>query len=231
MLIEIKGLKAGYGRKIIVQGVNIAVDKGETIALIGHNGAGKTTTLKTVFGLTKHFGGEVIFKGAAVTGRPAIANVKDGICLLPQERYVFAGLSVKDNLDLGAYTSRGNVKSRLNLIFELFPILKDRLWQRAGTLSGGQQRMLGLGIALMTMPQLLLLDEPSLGLAPVLVHTLMDTLQKIQKELGISIILVEQNVQEALRIAQRAYVMKIGQIVLEENAQTLLQQGQWWDLF
>lgn len=231
MLMEVKGLQAGYSKKVVVHGISMAIDATEIVALIGNNGAGKTTTLKTIFGLLKPLGGEVVYNGRTVTARSPMANVKDGINFIPQERPIFPDLSVMDNLDLGAYTLKGDKKSRLEMVYRLFPILKERSWQRAGTLSGGEQRMLGMGMALVIRPRLLLLDEPSLGLAPVLVRSLMEALQQIQKELGTSILLVEQNVKQALQVARRVYVMKMGKLILEESAEKLLQRGQWWDLF
>ena len=160
-----------------------------------------------------------------------MANVKDRINYIPQERFIFPDLSVKDNLDMGAYTMEDGVEESLEAIYRLFPILRERLWQRAGTLSGGEQRMLGIGMALITRPNLLLLDEPSVGLAPVLVQAVMSTLKQIKNDLGASILLVEQNVKQALQIANRVYVMKMGEIILEESAEKLLEKDQWWDLY
>lgn len=231
MLMEIEGLEAGYGNRVVVRGVTITIDEKEIVLLIGSNGAGKTTTIRTVFGFLKPSKGKVVYNGNPITARSPLANVKDRISYTPQERFIFPDLSVKDNLDMGAYTIEDGVESSLETIYRLFPILKERLWQRAGTLSGGEQRMLGIGMALITRPNLLLLDEPSVGLAPVLVQAVMSTLEHIKNDLGTSILLVEQNVKQALRIADRVYVMKMGEILLEESGESLLEKGQWWDLY
>lgn len=229
--MEIEGLEAGYGNRVVVRGVTITIDEKEIVLLIGSNGAGKTTTIRTVFGFLKPSKGKVVYNGNPITARSPLANVKDRISYTPQERFIFPDLSVKDNLDMGAYTIEDGVESSLETIYRLFPILKERLWQRAGTLSGGEQRMLGIGMALITRPNLLLLDEPSVGLAPVLVQAVMSTLEHIKNDLGTSILLVEQNVKQALRIADRVYVMKMGEILLEESGESLLEKGQWWDLY
>lgn len=233
MLIQLKDLKVGYGKKTVVHGVSLAVDKREIVALFGHNGAGKTTTLKGIIGLLQPSGGEIVYSDYPITGHSPTANVKDGITFIPQERVTFGALNVRENLELGAYTlrSRAEVESRLEIVHKLFPILKEREWQRSRTLSGGEQRMLSMGMGMMVHPRLLLLDEPSLGLAPLLVQRLMDNVQEIQKTMGTAVILVEQNVKQALRIAQRVYVMKMGRIILEESAEEFLKRGSWWDLF
>jgi branched-chain amino acid transport system ATP-binding protein len=233
MLMEVKELTVGYGARDVVHGLSMTINKDEIVALIGHNGAGKTTCLKGIFGLLKPSGGQVVYNGRRITGRSPRANVADGITFIPQERFIFPRLSVREHLDLGTYTleSKKDVQTRLQMIYDLFPILKRREWQTAATLSGGERRMLGLGMALLTRPQLLLLDEPSLGLAPVLVQSVFATLQQIRQTLGIAVLLVEQNVKQVLQIAQRAYVMKMGRMVIEESAQNLLKRGEWWDLF
>ena len=231
MLLESKDLDIGYSKRIVVYGLAMSVEKGEIVAIIGHNGAGKTTTLKGLFGILKPFKGNIIFNGTDITGHSPLNNIKNGITFLPQERFIFPELSVRENLDLGAYTVEEDVESRLDNIFHLFPPLKERAWQRSSTLSGGERRMLGLGMTLITRPQLLILDEPSLGLAPVLVTSLLETLRQIRDEMGTSVILVEQNVKQALKVAQRVYVMKMGRIILEETGENLLQRGEWWDLF
>lgn len=233
MLVEIKDLKAGYGKTTVVHDISITVDKAEVVAIFGHNGAGKTTTLKSIIGVLKPSGGEIIYNGNPVTGHSPATNAKDGVTFIPQERSIFGDLNVMENLELGAYTveSRAEVKSGLEIVHKLFPILKERQSQRASTLSGGEQRMLSFGIGLMVQPKLLLIDEPSLGLSPLLVARMMDTIQEIQHTLGTTVILVEQNVKQALRIANRVYVMKMGCIILEESGKEFLQRDQWWDLF
>jgi len=231
MLLELKDFEVGYFKRVVVHGISMRVEKGEIVSIIGHNGAGKTTTLKGIMGLLRPLKGKIIYQEEDITGYSPLKNVKNGISFLPQERYIFPELSVRENLDLGAYTVEDDLDSRLELIYQLFPILKERTAQRSSTLSGGERRMLGLGMILVTRPQLLLLDEPSLGLAPVLVMTLLESLKSIRESLRTSILLVEQNVRQAMEFAQRVYVMKMGQIILEESGEKLLRRGEWWDLF
>jgi len=231
MLLELKDLEVGYSKKIVVHGLSMGIDQGEIVALIGHNGAGKTTTLKCILGLLQPTRGKIIYKGGDITGYSPADKVRHGISFLPQERFIFPELSVRENLDIGAYTVEDDAESTIERIYQLFPILNERARQRSSTLSGGERRMLGLGMILLTKPQLLLLDEPSLGLAPVLVKSFMEMLKNIREEFGTSILLVEQNVKQAMEIARRVYVMKMGRIILEENASTLLQRDEWWDLF
>jgi len=233
MLLEVKDIKVGYGKRTVIHGASMKVEEGEIVALFGHNGAGKTTTLKGIVGILKPTDGEVVYHERSVTGRSPTVNVTDGITFIPQERIVFGPLNVRENLELGAYTvdDKAEIEKSLEVVQKLFPVLKERELQRASTLSGGEQRMLSLGIGMMARPKLLLLDEPSLGLSPLLVSRLMDTVQEIKETLGTSVILVEQNVKQALRIAQRVYVMKVGQIILEEDGQKFLARGHWWDLF
>jgi branched-chain amino acid transport system ATP-binding protein len=229
----VRGLSAGYGPRQVVFDVGFTVGKGEIVTILGHNGAGKTTTLKSVFGLIRPLSGSVIYEGQEIIGRAPVENVRDGISFTPPERYVFPDLSVVNNLRLGGFTERSEERKRerFERIYEMFPVLKDRSKQLAGTMSGGQQRMVGLGIALMGGPKLMLLDEPSLGLAPSLVNQVMDTVRKLADEQGISVILLEQNVTAALEHADRAYIMRSGRIILEEPADTMRARGHWWDLF
>jgi branched-chain amino acid transport system ATP-binding protein len=232
-LLEARGLSAGYGPRQVVFDVDFSVGKGEIVTILGHNGAGKTTTLKSVFGLIKPLAGSVTYRGQEIIGRAPVENVRDGISFTPPERFVFPDLSVLNNLKLGGITEKSEERrqQRLELIYEMFPILKERSKQLAGTMSGGQQRMVGLGIALMGGPRLMLLDEPSLGLAPSLVDQLMDAVRKLVEEQGISVILLEQNVAAALEHADRAYIMRSGRMILEEPADTMRARGHWWDLF
>jgi branched-chain amino acid transport system ATP-binding protein len=232
-LLEVRGLSAGYGPRQVVFDVDFSVDKGEIVTILGHNGAGKTTTLKSVFGLIKPLSGSVLYRGQEIVGRAPVENVRDGISFTPPERYVFPDLSVLNNLKLGGFTEKSEERrrERLERIYEMFPILEERAKQPAGTMSGGQQRMVGLGIALMGDPELMLLDEPSLGLAPSLVDQLMDTVRKLADEDGISVVLLEQNVAVALEHADRAYIMRSGRVILEEPADTMRARGHWWDLF
>ena len=231
MILEASDLVAGYGRKQVLHGVSLRVEAAEIVALIGHNGAGKTTLLKTLFGLLPALGGEVRYGGRSITGRRAALNVRDGLSFVPQGHGIFTDLTVRENLELGGYSVGAADPDRLAAIYDLFPILKERQDQRAGTLSGGQQQMLALGLALVLRPKLLLLDEPSLGLAPVLVQRVLESVQEINRRFGTAVLLVEQNVKQALRIAGRVYVMKVGQISLEDRAEALLERRDLWTLF
>jgi len=233
-LLEVESLEAGYGKKTVLQRVSLRVEEGEVVALLGHNGAGKSTTLKTILGLLRARAGRVRFAGETwANGNPA-DNVRRGIALVPQGRGCFPDLTVQENLALGAYTQadRTAVSRRMDEILELFPALAERRTQRAGTMSGGQQQMVAVGTALMQRPRLMMLDEPSIGLAPVLVQRVLETAVKINQRFGTAILLVEQNIRTALEMAKRAYVMKSGSIVLEKPAAELLaSQETWWELY
>lgn len=231
--LQVEGLVTGYRRKQVVFDFSVRVEPGEIVALIGHNGAGKTTALKAIFGLLRVWAGSVVFEGQVVTNSPPDANVRRGMAYIPQERAVFPDLTVAENLDLGGLTVTDPAvrRQRLEEVFGLFPVLRERRRQRAGTLSGGEQRMLSLGIALMIRPRLLLVDEPSLGVAPALVQRIMQTIRQVCRDQGVSVVLVEQNVRQALQVADRVYVMRTGRVILEESGAALLARGQWWDLF
>jgi len=231
--LQVEGLVTGYRRKQVVFDFSVRVEPGEIVALIGHNGAGKTTALKAIFGLLRAWAGSVVFEGQVVTNSPPDANVRRGMAYIPQERAVFPDLTVAENLDLGGLTVTDPAvrRQRLEEVFGLFPVLRERRRQRAGTLSGGEQRMLSLGIALMIRPRLLLVDEPSLGVAPALVQRIMQTIRQVCRDQGVSVVLVEQNVRQALQVADRVYVMRTGRVILEESGAALLARGQWWDLF
>lgn len=229
--LDVAGLSCGYGRKQVVFDVNLKVGEGEVIALFGHNGAGKTTTIKTILGIHPPKAGRIRYEGEDVTGWSSRRTVKAGMALIPSERFVFADLSVIDNLLLGtAGSSAARRETGLERVFELFPILRERRGQLAGTLSGGQQRMVSLGIALMSRPRLLMLDEPSLGLAPTLVEQIFTAVRSLTDE-GLSVLLLEQNVGQALRIADRVYVMRAGRIIVEETAEQMRRRESYWDLF
>jgi branched-chain amino acid transport system ATP-binding protein len=229
--LEATALTAGYGKKQVLHGVSLHVEPGEIVALIGHNGAGKTTLLRALFGLLDARSGEVRFDGRAITGRRPALNVREGLAFVPQGHGVFSDLSVRENLDLVAHSVHGADPARLEAVFELFPILQERQTQVAGTLSGGQQQMLALGLALMQKPKVLLLDEPSLGLAPLLVQRVLESVREVNGRFGTSILLVEQNVKQALRTASRVYIMKVGQISVESSTAELLTRSDLWTLF
>ena len=232
-LLVLSGLQAGYGRKHVVFDVDLHLRAGEIVTIIGHNGAGKTTTLKTIFGMLPALGGTVTYRGNDVTHSSCRRNVLGGMSYIPAERFVFSDLSVLDNLRLGAMHEKSSEARdrRRSRVHEMFPLLQERATQRAGTMSGGQQRMLSLGLAMMSEPKLLLLDEPSLGLAPALVAEIFDGVRRLADEEGLTVLLLEQNVGQALRIADRAYVMRAGRIILEETADQMRQRPDYWDLF
>jgi branched-chain amino acid transport system ATP-binding protein len=232
-MLAVEGLQAGWGRKRVVFDVDIHVHQGEVVGILGHNGSGKSTTIKAILGTNPAQGGRVIYGGRDVTRAGSKANVKSGMALIPSERFVFAGLSVLDNLLLGGanIADAGKRAERLELVYGLFPILRERTSQAAGTLSGGQQRMVSLGLALMSGPKLLMLDEPSLGLAPSVVLQIFDTVRRLADTEGLSVLLLEQNVAQTLRIVDRVYVMRSGRVILEETVAQMRERESYWDLF
>lgn len=222
-LLQVRGIHTYYGNIHALKGVSFEIDTGEIIALIGSNGAGKTTTLRTISGLMQPRGGAVVFDGEDISHTRADLLVSKGIAMVPEGRGVFAKLSVEENLDMGAYTRRDSgVRDDLERVFELFPRLEERKKQYAGTMSGGEQQMLAIARALMSKPRLLLLDEPSMGLAPVLVDGVFDTVEQIKSE-GVTILLVEQNAHMALQIADRGYVLQSGEVAMSDTAANLRQ--------
>jgi branched-chain amino acid transport system ATP-binding protein len=222
-LLELKGVDALYGRVRALRGVTINVDQGEVVALIGSNGAGKTTTLRTISGLMHPPSGSITFNGKDISRMAAHAIVGLGICQSPEGRRLFPRMQVIDNLRMGAFlrNDRDGIQKDMDRVFELFPRLKERTTQLAGTLSGGEQQMLAIGRALMSKPKLLMLDEPSLGLAPILVETIFQIVREINAQ-GIPILLVEQNATKALEVAHRAYVLETGSIVKSGSGKELL---------
>jgi branched-chain amino acid transport system ATP-binding protein len=222
-LLELKGVDAFYGRVRALRGVTINVDQGEVVALIGSNGAGKTTTLRTISGLMHPPSGSITFAGRDISKTPAHEIVGLGICQSPEGRRLFPRMQVIDNLWMGAFLRKDTpgIHKDLERVFELFPRLKERTTQLAGTLSGGEQQMLAIGRALMSKPKLLMLDEPSLGLAPILVETIFQIVREINAQ-GIPILLVEQNAHKALEVAHRAYVLETGSIVKTGSGRELL---------
>jgi branched-chain amino acid transport system ATP-binding protein len=218
MILEVLDLEVSYHKKQVIFGISLNVGKGELVAMVGPNGAGKTTTLNTILGLLHPKKGQIFFKGKDVTHRRASENVKDGISLVPQGGRVFPDLSVLENLELGGYLlDPHKLNERLQYGYKLFPILEQRYRQRANSLSGGERQMLAIGRALMLTPVLLLLDEPSAGLAPLLVKEIMKTVSQISSEVGTSVLIVEQNVRETFNIAQKAYILRLGKIILENH--------------
>lgn len=221
-LLEVNNVHAYYGNIHALKGINLTVEEGEVVTLIGGNGAGKTTTLRTISGLMSPQIGDVKFGGEDIAKYPAHDLVPKGIAMVPEGRGVFAKLTVEENLEMGAFhrNDRENIKADIQKSYEMFPRLGERRTQLAGTMSGGEQQMLAVTRALMSKPRLLLMDEPSMGLAPVLVDLIFEAIEEINKE-GMTILLVEQNAHMALQVANRGYVLQTGEIVLTDNAKTL----------
>lgn len=221
MLLELSGLEVRYGGIRALKGVSLSVDTGEVVTLLGANGAGKTTTLRTISGLLRPAGGTVTFEGEPIDGMPAHQIVALGIGHVPEGRRIFPDMSVVENLEMGAYRRRGSTRDDMEEVFTLFPELDGRRKQIGGTLSGGEQQMLAIGRALMSKPKLLLLDEPSMGLAPMLVTRIFEIIRDIRKR-GTTVLVVEQNAAQALRLADRGYVLEVGEVVMSDNASSLL---------
>jgi len=222
--LELKEVYAGYGEFRVLHGVTIEVGKGEIVALVGPNGAGKTTTLRTIMGMTTLYSGDILLNGNSIRRLPTHKRVELGLTMVPEGRRLFNHLTVYENLVAGALTRKAKEKlsDSLEFVFTLFPRLKERRNQLAGTLSGGEAQMLAIGRALMSRPSILLLDEPSLGLAPKLVIAIFDTVRRLRDEAGVTMLLVEQHVKHSLEIADRGYVMELGKIVLRGEARSLL---------
>jgi branched-chain amino acid transport system ATP-binding protein len=218
-LLELHNVEARYGPVKVLHGISLGVGDGELVAVLGANGAGKTTTLRAISGTVRRQSGDVVFGGRKLSRRPE-ATARAGIAHVPEGRGTFSELSVWENLRLGAYT-RGNVKKEAQNVFEFFPQLESRRDQQAGTLSGGEQQMLALGRAMMARPKLLLLDEPSLGLAPIVVTMIFDALERMRGRDGVSVLVVEQNASLALEHAARAYVLEVGNVVVEGTSDEL----------
>ncbi|MDP3137799.1 MAG: ABC transporter ATP-binding protein [Burkholderiaceae bacterium] len=226
-MLEVRGLKVAYGGINAVKGIDLDVKRGELVTLIGANGAGKTSTLKALTGLHKPAAGHIYYNNNEITALPPFRLVRQGIALVPEGRGVFARLTVKENIAMGAYSrvDHAQIAADQDRVYALFPRLAERRRQLAGTLSGGEQQMLAIGRALMSRPQLLLLDEPSMGLAPLMVHKIFETIRAIAAE-GVTLLLVEQNAKLALEICHRGYVMESGTIALADSAQALLTNPQ-----
>lgn len=223
-MLEIKNINTYYGNIQALHDVSIEVEEGEIITLIGANGAGKSTTLMSVCGLAAPKSGQILYQGKDITGTQPDVIVSKGICQVPEGRLIFPGLTVAENLDMGAFLRNDveGIKRDVDHVYSLFPILAERRKQPGGTLSGGEQQMLAIGRALMARPRLLLLDEPSMGLAPMIIRQIFDIVRKINEEDGTTIFLVEQNANLALKVADRAYVMETGRITMCDKASVLL---------
>jgi branched-chain amino acid transport system ATP-binding protein len=222
-MLEVKDLKVAYGRVRAVKGITFSVEQGQVVTLVGTNGAGKTTTLKTISGLLRPESGEVWFDGQRIDSVPAHEVLTRGLAHSPEGRRIFPRLTVEDNLRLGAFARRdkAGIAKDLERVFDLFEILRERRSQPAGTFSGGEQQMLAIGRAMMSRPKLLMLDEPSMGLSPLMMQRIMSTIVELKSE-GVTILLVEQNAQAALSLADYGYVLEVGKIVLEDTGKNLL---------
>ncbi len=231
-ILEIENIKVRYSGMPVLQGVSLNVNPGETACVVGSNGAGKSTLLRAVMGTQPAFEGRILFKGREIQKLRTEAIVRMGIVYVPEEKMLFGPLSVEENLSLGAYILNNvqKVQQKLEFVYNLFPKLKERRHQPASTLSGGEQQMVAIGRGLMSGPELLMLDEPSLGLAPLLVDEVLDTVRKLKEE-GITILLVEQNVREALDLADRGYVLQTGRIVAQGSGQELLESDIFREAF
>ena len=224
-ILEINELSVAYGGIQAIKGIHLEAESGSIVTLIGSNGAGKSSTLRSIAGIVKAKSGQVLFEGENILGMSPDQIVKRGITLVPEGRRVFPNLSVYENLRIGAYLRKDNIESDLDYVYSLFPRLKERSWQMAGTLSGGEQQMLAVGRALMARPKLIMMDEPSLGLAPLVVQGIFDIIRTINKD-GITVLLIEQNANMALKIADHAYVMQTGEIIMEGSGAELLENEQ-----
>jgi branched-chain amino acid transport system ATP-binding protein len=221
VMLSVNNVEVRYGAVPAIRDLSLTVEKGEIVALLGANGAGKTTTLRMISGLHRPFSGTVTLEGHDITTTPAHLLVDMGLCHIPESRHIFATMSVMENLEMGAFRRKGNYSDEFDHIFTLFPVLGERRKQLGGTLSGGEQQMLAIGRALMAKPRMLLLDEPSLGLAPKIIKAIFEIITQIRSE-GVTILLVEQNANQALRIADRGYVLETGHVLYQDTASALL---------
>ena len=223
MMLELQDLQVSYGGIRALKGVSIQVNEGEIVSLIGANGAGKSTTLRAISGLERAQSGKILYNGEDITGKPSKYMVQNGLILVPEGRLIFPDMTVLENLKIGAYLrSDWDVEADIQRMYALFPRLKERAWQMAGTLSGGEQQMLAVGRALMSKPKLLMMDEPSLGLAPLVVKDIFSIIRTI-RDSGVTVLLIEQNANAALKIADRGYVLETGRITLEGSGRELLR--------
>jgi len=221
-ILSVQDLKVNYGGIEAVKGISFDVPAGEIVTLIGANGAGKSSTLRTIAGLVKPKTGKISFNGADITGADPSSIVQKGVILVPEGRRIFPDLTVQENLRIGAYLRKDDLTDDLNWVYDLFPRLKERSWQAGGTLSGGEQQMLAVGRALMSRPKIIMMDEPSLGLAPLIVKGIFDIIREINKQ-GVTVLLIEQNANMALKTADWAYVMETGRITMSGTGKELLE--------
>ena len=229
-VLHIDSLKVSYGGIEAVRGISFHVDKGEIVTLIGANGAGKSSTLRTISGLVKPSGGKVVFEGNDITGKDPTEIVSKGLMMVPEGRRIFPNLTVLENLRIGAYLRNDELEQDIETVYGFFPRLKERSWQAGGTLSGGEQQMLAVGRALMGRPKLLMMDEPSLGLAPIFVQGIFEIIEEIHKA-GTTVLLIEQNANMALHVADRAYVIENGKISMEGTGRELLENEKVRDAY
>lgn len=220
-MLQVENVEVRYGPVPAIHDLSLVINEGEIVTVLGANGAGKTTTLRMISGLHRPYSGRVLFEGEEIQNRPAHEHVGRGLSHVPEGRRIFATMSVRENLDMGAFGRRGSYKDDFDHIYSLFPVLGDRQKQMGGTLSGGEQQMLAIGRALMARPRLLLLDEPSLGLAPMIIASIFQIIETIRSE-GVTVMLVEQNANQALRIADRGYVLENGHVLYQDTAPALL---------
>jgi len=232
-LLSVDGITAGYRKRRVITDVSLSVRPGEIVGVLGHNGAGKTTLLKCIFRMLAIQSGDIAFDGRSIVKSTSVKSVANGMSFTPSERPIFRDLTVQQNLELGALTvrDRGVLRQRMESVMEVFPILGERRSELAGRFSGGQQRQLSLGMALMVEPRLMLLDEPSLGISPAVVETTFGIIQRLAAERGMSVLIVEQNVKAMTRIADRVYVLRNGEMVLEETGDQARARTEWWNLF
>ncbi len=223
MMLKLNNIKVNYGGIEAVKGISFDVPEHTIVTLIGANGAGKSSTLRTIAGLVKPSAGSIEFNGEDITGMPTPARVAKGITLCPEGRHVFPDMTVIENIRIGAYLRKDNLDKDIDKVYKLFPRLEERSWQLAGTLSGGEQQMLAVARGLMSNPKIMMLDEPSLGLAPIIVQEIFDIIRKINQESGVTILLIEQNANMALKVADQAYVMETGNIVMSGTGRELLE--------
>ncbi len=231
-MLQITNLKTGYGKKLIIDDVSLSVKEGEMVALIGHNGAGKSTILKSIIGVLPRWSGDIFFENVLLDSKPH-ENVRRGISMIPQGSQVFDEMTVQENLEVASFIFKDKklIKQRFEEAYHQFPILKERRKQSAGKLSGGEQQMLALGMALIQRPKLLLMDEPSLGLAPSLVKDVFDMIKQLNQDYGMAILIVEQKVKEALKLANRAYVLRLGKVALQGDATEMAAKGEYKKVF